>query len=169
MAGADGDRTEADAGAASRKRSRLIALTLLAAGLIAGGGGASAYFLLTGGAGAAAALAPEASETPQAPPAFVSLNRLTVPLVAPGGALSGYVNLDLQLEVGEQDADFVKARMPLVRHAINHRLSTTSVADARNPLLLDYDAAETVLRDAANESLGKPVVRTVQITTVLPL
>lgn len=171
MSMAEAEREKAETGkAASSSRKRLVVqLVLLVSGILTGMVSAAAYFILTGAYPVPSVASAPAPEEEKLPPEFVPLNRLTVPLVTPEGGLSGYVNLDLKLEVQGGEEEFVKARLPLVRHAINQTLSQTSVANPSNPLLLDFDVAERVLRDTANESLGKPVILSAKITTVLPL
>ncbi|HEY4546633.1 MAG TPA: flagellar basal body-associated FliL family protein [Pedomonas sp.] len=154
-----------------KKPSKLVPVLLAVVGLLLGGGGATAYFLFLApnASDKSEAEAPAEPKGPPAPPEFVEINRLTVPLINPEGSLSGYMNLDLKFEVKVEDVEFVKARIPMMRHAINETLSRTSVADKGNPLLLDYPAAQRVLRDAVNGTLGRDAVRTVQITTALPI
>ncbi|MCH8685454.1 flagellar basal body-associated FliL family protein [Pedomonas mirosovicensis] len=167
------NKAEADGAAAPKKPSKLVPMLMALVGILVGGGGAAAYFLLLApqhdGAAAEEAQAPAEPEGPPALPEFVDLSRMTVPLVTSDGKLSGYMNLDLKFEVKAEDAEFVKARIPMVRHAINETLSHTPIADARNPQLLDYDVAEKVLRDAVNQVLGKPVIHSVRVTSALPI
>lgn len=166
-----GDGAEGDAAVEVKKPSKLVPVLLTVVGLLLGGGGATAYFLFLAphSAGKAEAEAPAEPEGPPLPPEFVEVSRLTVPLVNPEGSLSGYMNLELKFEVAAQDAEYVKARIPMVRHAINETLSRTSIADQNNSMLLDYAVAQRVLREAANRALEREVVRTVQITTALPI
>lgn len=163
---------EAEAAAealAVKKPSRLVPVLLAVAGLLLGGGGASAWFLYLAPQSGAEGEAPARPKGPPAPPVFIDINRLTIPLVSPEGALSRYMSLDMKFEVSADDVDFVKARIPMMRHAINETLSRTSIADKNNPQLLDYATAQKVLRDAANRALTREAVRSVQITTALPI
>lgn len=152
-----------------KKPSRLVPALLAVVGLALGGGGATAWFLFLGPQAGSEAEAPAKPKGPPAPPVFVDINRLTIPLVNAEGMLSGHMNLDMKFEVSTDDADFVKARIPMMRHAINETLSRTSIADKNNPLLLSYPTAQKVLRDAANRALGRDAIRTVQITSALPI
>jgi len=155
----------------AKKPSKLVPMLLAVIGLLAGAGGASGYFLFLAPqtSGDAAAEKPEEPKGPPAPPEFVDINRLTVPLVAPDGTLSGYMNLDLKFEVKPGELEFVKARVPMMRHAINEALSRTTIADPKNPLQLDYAQGAQVLREAVNRALEREAVRSVQITTALPI
>lgn len=153
----------------ARKPSRLVPALLAVVGLALGGGGATAWFLFLGPQAGSEAEAPARPKGPPAPPVFVDVNRLTIPLVNAEGMLSGHMNLDMKFEVAADDADFVKARIPMMRHAINETLSRTSIADKNNPQLLDYALAQKVLRDAANRALTREAVRTVQINNALPI
>jgi len=164
---------EAEAAAeVEKKPSRLMPMLLAVVGLAVGAAGASGYFLFLApppAPGETGAEKPKKPKGPPAPPEFVDINRLTVPLVAPDGTLSGYMTLDLKFEVAPEDAAFVKARIPMMRHAINEALSRTSVADPKNPLQLDYARGAQVLHEAVNRALGREAVRSVQITTALPI
>lgn len=164
-------RTNEAAVEVEKKPSRLMPMLLAVIGLIAGAGGASGYFLFLAppASGEAGAEKPKKPKGPPAPPEFVDINRLTVPLVSPDGSLSGYMTLDLKFEVAPEEAAFVKARIPMMRHAINETLSRTSVADPKNPLQLDYARGAQVLREAVNRALEREAVLSVQITTALPI
>ena len=153
-----------------RKPSRLVPVLLAVIGLLLGGGGASAWFLfLAPQSSQQAEDGPEEPKGPPVPPEFVDINRLTIALVDPTGHLTGHMSLDLKFEVAVEDLDFVKARIPMMRHSINSTLSTTSIADKNNPMMLDYPLAQRVLRDAVNRALGRDAVRSVQIVRALPI
>ncbi len=153
-----------------KKPSRLVPVLLAVIGLLLGGGGATAWFLfLAPQSSQQSADAPEEPDGPPVPPEFVEINRLTVALVDQTGTLTGHMSLDLKFEVGVQDLDFVKARIPMIRHSINATLSETAIADKKNPLMLDYPVAQRVLREAANRALGNSAVLSVQIVRALPI
>lgn len=171
MAGQDKSKA-ADAGVAQpAKKSPLVPILAAVAGIALGGGGAAGYFLTRPPAGANAETQPaeEKGADADAAPEFVDLSRLTVPMIDPAGKLKGYMNLDLKLEVPASEVEFTKARVPIIRHAINETVSGTSVADPKNPELLDYKRTEKLLMDAVNAALGKQVVQSVQVVAAMPL
>lgn len=158
-----------DEAAAPKKRGWLVPVLMVVVGLLLGGGGATAWFLFLGPQAAHEEQAPEKPKGPPLPPEFVTINRLTVAMVNPEGMLTGHMSLDLKLEVKAEDLEYVKARIPMMRHSMNETLSGTTIADKNNPLLLDYDAAQSVLRTAANRALAREAVLSVQITNALPI
>lgn len=166
---AEGEKAEAPAPA----KKSMLPLILLAAGLALGGGGASAYFLLLAPKPAAAVAAKEDSHAKKAEegqPEFTKLERLMVPLVASDGKLTTYVSLDSALETANKDDSlYLKARLPVVRAAINEAFSARSYARSDNPRMVDLAQAERALAEAANKALDKPVVRAAHVTSATPI
>lgn len=138
-------------------------LLFLIAGVAVGGGSGYAAQLLLG---------PKTNEQPQraeeAPTVFVPLPRMVAPLVARDGHLSGYVAFELQLQVREEDAAAVTAKLPFLQHAINLRTYRTPLAAGPDGALPDIEIFRKLTRDAAAEAFGKDVVRKVAVTQATP-
>ncbi|MBW4330423.1 hypothetical protein KY084_05990 [Stakelama sp. CBK3Z-3] len=137
-----------------------LILVLLGAGVGAGSGyGAN---LLLG--------APQGGAESQAEvkTVFVPLPRMVAPLVLADGHLSGYAAFELQLEVGEDDAERVTQRLPFLQHAINLRTYRTPIAAGVDGAIPDIDKFRRVVMDAAKESMGPGTVRRVAVTQAVP-
>lgn len=138
----------------------------LAAGLLAGGGGAAGYFLFL-----APPAAPEQEPAPvaepepaPAPTSFVTLEKLSAPLVHDGEVM-GYVLLDLSLEVaGPEEISRVNERLPALKAAFLRDVTATPIGKADAPLVIDYEALTARLREVANRELPQPDVLRVLIT-----
>jgi hypothetical protein len=136
---------------------------LLLAGIGVGGGAAYGTITLMGPPGPAAA--PKAEEVE---PSFVDAGKILAPLVSADGQLSGYVQFQVQLEVPEDKAEFVTARLPLLLHAINMRTYRTPMAAGPDGLLPDLGTFRKVVMDAAPEAFGAGVLRKVAVTQASP-
>ncbi|WP_431469897.1 hypothetical protein [Sphingosinithalassobacter sp. LHW66-3] len=141
----------------------LMPLALLAAGLGVGGGAAFATSLLLGPP-APAGEAPEEA----AAAAYVPGGSLLAPLVFPDGRLAGYVKVDLALEVPEDKAEFVTARLPLLMHEVNMRTFKKPLASGPDGALPDIAGFRSVVEEAATPAFGAGVVRRVAITQAVP-
>ncbi|MFT3977158.1 MAG: hypothetical protein QM688_08620 [Sphingomonas bacterium] len=137
-----------------------MALTAIAAGLATGGAAGFGVQTFAPGMGRHAA-AP-------APPVFVPVNRMLAPLVDREGRLTGYVRFELALEVPADRAEYVRARLPLLMHAVNLRTFRTPMAAGRDGQLPDIDMMRRVVTAAAPEAFGKGAVRRVSITQAVP-
>jgi hypothetical protein len=146
-------------------RNRALLALAVFGGLAFGGGGASAWFLLSerGIAAVRAEAAPKLK-----PLAYVKIQRLTVPLSDAHGSLTGYVTLDLALDVVPDRAEFVKQRIPMIRHQINALVYARSFALPDNPARLDIAAATPLMLDAANAALETPAIRSLSIVSAMP-
>lgn len=176
-------KTEAAApeGAApAKKKPPLVPILLLVGGLVLGGGGATAYFMFLAPKAAAApgAATAEVEEKPEkkgghgdAPeePAFVELERLTVPLVDERGKLSTYVTMEVSLEVGPGEDGFVKGRLPIVRAAVNEGFSTAQLAQPGQPRQIDFAKAESLMTELVNKALEKDAVLSTHIISAMPI
>jgi flagellar protein FliL len=163
---------QANDGAAKSGKGKMLlfAGVALVLGLGFGGGGAAFYFMkMVPPADAHAQAAKKEEEDSQAPPIYVEIDRLTVPLLEPDGTINGFLSLDMTLEVKEKNADFVKNRQPMIRHAINELLSTTSIRAPGKSASIDYPKAGQLLKDAANKALGEPMIERVDIVSALPV
>lgn len=143
------------------KRALLLPILLVAGAAV---GGASGYGvrLFLGAPGAAAKPADE-------PTQFVTLTRMSAPLVLKDGSLSGYIAFEAQLEVPEAKVAEATAKLPFVQHAINLRTYRTPLAAGPDGMIPDVAGLRAVTAAAADEALGKGVVRRVAITQAVPL
>lgn len=149
-------------------KSTFLLIGLLVLGFVLGGAG-SAFYFLNIKANAATDQKAEKELEEKEPPEFVKIDRMTVPLIDPGGRLNGYLSLDLSFEIAKADAEFVKFRLPIVRHVINETFSTTPITLDAKKQALDYPLVQGLLRNAGNKALGKPAIRSVQIVGALPI
>jgi hypothetical protein len=143
----------------------LFPIVVILAGLGLGGGAAYATVLAMGGPGKGAATTASHAEVE---PSFVDAGRVLAPLVFADGRLSGYVQFQVQLEVPEDKAEFVTARLPLLMHAINMRTYRTPMAAGPDGLLPDLETFRKVVMAAGNEALGSGVLKKVAVTQATP-
>jgi len=125
------------------------------------------------GVGAAVAVAklggptaPRASTVEET--AFVPTGPILAPLVLSDGRLSGYVSIEVQLEVPADKTDFVTQRLPLLLHAINLKTFRTPLAAGPDGMLPHLEGFRRLVRNAAPEAFGPEVVRQVAITQARP-
>ncbi|MEM6680809.1 MAG: hypothetical protein AAF607_01055 [Pseudomonadota bacterium] len=141
------------------KQSKLPIIIMLFAGLFLGGGGATAYFLF-------AAPKPELAETQQSEeekkkqdlaalkPRFVNVDRISAPLISADNVIVGHVSMYVLLQVDtEDDRDWVRDRLPMVRHAINLGVAKVGVNYKETPFTVDYDATAERIVAAVNDYL----------------
>jgi hypothetical protein len=103
-----------------------------------------------------------------AAPVFVRSGPIMAPLVFPDGRLAGYVNFDVELEVAEDRAEFVRARLPLLLHALNMRTYRTPMTSGPDGLIPDLKAFRSILMAAATEAFGPAIVRRAAIVQAVP-
>jgi len=140
----------------------LFLLGILIAGLGLGGGAAYATVMLMG------PQKPKSAKADESDPAFVDGGKVLAPLVFADGRLSGYSQFSIQLEVPEDKAAFVTARMPLLLHAINMRTYRTPMAAGPDGLIPDLETFRKVVMTAGSEAFGAGVVRKVAVTQANP-
>ncbi len=102
-----------------------------------------------------------------APVRYVTIERMMLPVVDHDGQLARYVSLDIALSVADDRQDWVKHRLPMIRHAINMAVWKTPLAD--DTALLDMRAAADVIAQAARTVAGRETIRVVHIMTVAPV
>jgi hypothetical protein len=145
----------------------LFPLLAAVAGLGAGGGAAFVAVKMAGGSNSAAATATAAPiEAPKT--SFVPVTKILAPLVTKDGRLSGYVSFEVELEVAAEQSDYITARLPMLRHAINMRTYRTPMAAGPDGMLPDLTAFRAVVTDSAKEAFGAHTVRLVAITQAVP-
>jgi flagellar basal body-associated protein FliL len=146
-------------------QSRVTLMLAILGGLAFGGGGATAWFMLTNGGVATAKAQP--AETYDVL-TYVKIQRLTVPLADVRGNLISYLTLDLALDVKPGQAEFVKQRIPMIRHQINALVSREVFIDPANDTRFDYARAAPAMLKAANMALETPAIRSLSIVSALP-
>jgi flagellar basal body-associated protein FliL len=153
------------------KKSLGMMLGIALVGLLVGGGGAGGYFMFLGpkaeARAAQKALAAKAAEA-ALPPETLKIDRMVLPMLTHGGDLKGYVTLEMVMELDKESSDFVKVRLPMIRHEFNATMANNSILNA-NDDALDFALASQMLTKAANTALGQAKVRKVNIVTAVPL
>jgi hypothetical protein len=147
------------------KKILFLVVTLLL-GLGVGGGAAYATMLLVGPKAPHVASAETAEG--DAKQSFVPVDKVLAPLVTADGNLSGYVQFQLSLEVPEDKAEFVTARLPLLLHAINMRTYRTPLAAGPDGMLPNIEEFRKVVEAAAPEAFGSRLVKKVAVTQATP-
>jgi hypothetical protein len=102
------------------------------------------------------------------PPTFVSSGTILAPLVYPSGRLAGYVVFDAELQTSAENAEIVRARLPLLMHAVNMRTYRTPMASGPDGMLPNLEVFRALLVAASTEAFGKGVVERVAITRAAP-
>lgn len=133
--------------AAEPKKSKLPLILMLIGGLAIGGGGATGYFMF-------AAPKAETAQTDQTDdqkekeqlaarkPKFVDVDRVSAPLINERKVVVGHVSMYIRLQVkDDDDIDWIRDRLPMVRHAINLSVTKTGVNFPDSPFAVDYDGA----------------------------
>jgi hypothetical protein len=152
-----------------KRRGAMIGVALL--GILMGGAGAGAYFLFLG-PHAAARAAQAAAEAKKAeallPPETMKIDRMVLPVVSAEGELRGYMTLEMVLELERHSSDYVKVRIPMIRHGFNEMMASSSVL---NPASggLDFALASIQLTKAANAAMGERKIIKVHIVTAVPI
>jgi hypothetical protein len=98
----------------------------------------------------------------------LKIDRMVLPMLTHDGELRGYVTLEMVLELKHESSEFVKVRLPMIRHEFNAALATQSMM-GKDDQALDFAAASQILTKAANTALGDNRVRKVNIVTAVPL
>jgi hypothetical protein len=144
-------------------KTPILAAIVVVAGIVVGGGSAFGTGLIF--------VAPQVNTgkpIPPAPSTFVATGKILAPLVFPGGRLAGYVSFEVQFEVPEDRIEFVRARLPLLLHAVNMRTYRTPMTSGPDGMLPDLAVFRAVLMSAAAETFGPGVVRRAAITQATP-
>lgn len=142
-----------------------LAVIVVLAGLAAGGAASFATSLVVGASRHAAA--PRQAE--QLPlPTFVPTGKILAPLVFPTGRLAGYVSFEVELQIADDEQEFVKARLPFLLHAINMRTYHTPMTSGPDGMLPDLAVFRAVVTAAATEAFGVGVVKRAAIVQAAP-
>lgn len=100
--------------------------------------------------------------------AFIPAGKVLVPLVSSEGRLSGYAEIDFQIEVAAARKAELTAQLPVLINAINLRSFRHPMAAGADGLLPDLNTFRTLAMDAAREALGSNTVRRVAIISAIP-
>lgn len=146
-------------------KTAILATIVVLAGAIVGGGASFATGLVLG---ASAAPAKPAGLAETLPPTFVASGKILAPLVFPNGRLAGYVQFEAQLETTPERAEFVKARLPLLMHALNMRTYRTPMTSGPDGMLPDLEVFRKLLLEASVEAFGPGEVKRAAITQATP-
>lgn len=142
-----------------------LAALLLVAGLGIGSGSAfGTAFLLKSADPPAKAATPAPPEAPN----FVPTGLILSPLVSPTGRLAGYVQFEAMLQTAPDQAEFVKARLPLLMHAINMRTYRTPMTSGPDGLLPNLETFRALVMASAAEAFGPGLVKRVAIQKAIP-
>lgn len=144
----------------------LVALPI--AGLGVGAGAAFATSLLLAPAATPAPAESDAEAPVPDKPSFVSTGKILAPLVGADGRLSGYEAFEVELKVAGDQVTSVKAKLPLLLHAINMRTYRTPMASGPDGLLPNIETFRVVVEQSAAEAFGKDVVKRAAITSATP-
>jgi hypothetical protein len=140
---------------------------MLIAGLGVGGGAAFGVGQLLPAPDAGPAK-PKSPVEEEANLAFIKTEVVLVPLVFPDGRLAGYTSIDAALQVPADQAEALKARMPLLLHAINLQTFRTPLAAGPDGQLADLEGYRKIVAAAAPKAFGAGVVRKVAIIQANP-
>ena len=165
------------------KRGWLLPTLITVLGIASGAGAATAYFLFlhphtaeaspetanTLHGGVMGAAMDDVGDDKAEPPAFIKIERMTVPMVAADGHLVSYMSMELVLQAKTADVDYIKLRLPIIRNAINEALTTQSVVDGHDIHKIDYTKTAALLKAAANKALGKSMIDQAEVITAMPI
>ena len=146
-------------------KKMIMPIALLLGGAGVGGGAAFATNMLLGPA-------PEGDAAHSAkavPTTLVEVDNVLAPLVLPDGQrLAGYVSFTLALQVPEDQAEDVTARLPLLRHEINMRTYRKPMASGPDGTLPTLEVFRDIVQEAADVAFDKGTVSTVAIASATP-
>lgn len=164
-----------DLPAAEPKKSKLPLILMLIGGLAIGGGGATGYFMF-------AAPKAEMGRTGQTDdqkekeklsarkPKFVDVDRVSAPLINNRMVVVGHVSMYIRLQVkNDDDIDWLRDRLPMVRHAINLSVTKNGVNFPDSPFSVDYDGAAKRIAESVSAYLQTDKVLAVHITEAVRL
>jgi hypothetical protein len=154
---------------AKKRTGAMLGVALL--GILIGGGAAGGYFMFLGphaAARAAQAVASTKAAEALLPPETMKIDRMVLPMVSAEGELRGYITLEMVLELERNSSDYVKVRIPMIRHGFNEVMATNSVLDETSGML-NFALASAQLTKAANAAIGEKKILNVHIITALPI
>ena len=157
---------EAESAASGGGKKKLIIIGAAVAVLLIGGGGAAYFFLGHSKAPEEAPVAAEPEIPVEATPVLVSIQHVTAPMTK-DGAVSGYVYLDLSIEVGDEQLEqTVKDNMPKLRAAFATDLYGQSIVDPKAPERADVPAIQARLLKVAKHVFGDEAIKQIYVSKV---
>jgi|TARA_R100000049_G_C1954064_1_gene105084 hypothetical protein len=145
-------------------KKMIMPIVLLAGGAGIGSGAAYATSMLLGPDDPASA-----SSAEEKPTTLVEVDDVMAPLVLPDGQrLAGYVSFQIALQVPEDKAEDVTARLPLLRHEINMRTYRKPMASGPDGTLPTLEIFRQIVQEAADVAFEKGTVSAVAIASARP-
>ena len=146
-------------------KKMIMPIVLLAGGVGIGSGAAYGTTMLLG-----PAEADGASSAEEKPTTLVEVDDVMAPLVLPDGQrLAGYVSFQIALQVPEDQAEDVTARLPLLRHEINMRTYRKPMASGPDGTLPTLEIFRQIVQEAADVAFEKGTVSAVAIASARPV
>ncbi|MEL7790494.1 hypothetical protein AAG610_15215 [Citromicrobium bathyomarinum] len=146
-------------------KKMVMPIVLLAGGAGIGSGAAYATTMLLGPGGSASERSAE-----DEPTTLVEVDDVMAPLVLPDGQrLAGYVSFQIALQVPEDKAEDVTARLPLLRHEINMRTFRKPMASGPDGTLPTLEIFREIVQEAADVAFEKGTVSAVAIASARPV
>lgn len=141
-------------------------IALLAGGAGIGSGAAFATDMLLGPAESGT---DGHTQEDKAPTTLVAVDDVVAPLVLPDGQrLTGYVSFKLALQVPEDRAEDVTARLPLLLHEINMRTYRKPMASGPDGTLPTLEVFRQIVQEAADVAFDEGTVSAVAIASATP-
>lgn len=151
--------------------SAIMLALILIGGIVIGAGGYFAFTLLTAQntdedveqqAEVIEEETPEATETPKEDLSYIEIKRLPAAILDKDGTVTGYVFLDLKIEVlTDNEPEYVQVRLPRIQAAMLKDIATHGVTLADKPGVIDYDGLNERFTKVGNEAIGGDRIRAV--------
>jgi flagellar protein FliL len=157
---------DSEESAPSGGKKKLIIIIAAAALVLIVGGGGGAYFFLGRSEPVEEPVVEEPALPVEAKPILVLVRKVVAP-VAENGSVTGYVYLDLNVEVADEEtAQKLKDEMPVLRDAFARDLYSNSIADPNAPGRADVSAIQARLLEAARKVFGADAIRQMYVSNV---
>ena len=146
-------------------KTMMMPILLLAGGVGIGSGAAYATTMLLGPG------EPDSgTNVEEQPTSLVEVDDVMAPLVLPDGQrLAGYVSFQIALQVPEDKAEDVTARLALLRHEINMRTYREPMASGPDGTLPTLEIFREIVQEAADVAFEKGTVSAVAIASAKPV
>ena len=148
--------------------SVLLLVLILIGGILIGAGGYFGFTLFMGNT-TDEAVEEQVEEVQEEEPApvqedfsYIDIKRMPAAILDKDGNVTGYVFLDLKLEVPtDSDPAFVQLRLPRIQAAMLKDIAAHGVTMADKPGVIDYDGLNVRFVKVANEAIGGDRIRSV--------